>query len=365
MSKTRIEIEASPEPARGGFVLNLTADAPAGWQGRSVSLLLGEWPLARLTLGEAGPVKAPLDLRILARREDYVLHIRDETGAALDDAADWSLKGEFFEALRVSPENFLDKVQLHHSRFRSAPILEMAAHAFYLNHPEAEFVLRAAALTILSHRYLEKPADSLSEAETARVAWILDEAGTAVPEGAALVRAAEEAGSKVDWRHVRWTVSLATVAAHLSLYDESYEPALSFFELAVRHTHLVHYAKVSALNLVICAFAGGIVAHMLGKGEQAKTLLVQGVESVKPIVQAQDLMENVWVLGDLQNVLRAARQSYIALVRMKVIETRVSPPVIDDNAQIETGQVKSPLQKIILSGRVPRLQAHLAEYGAR
>jgi hypothetical protein len=69
------------------------------------------------------------------------------------------------------------------------------------------------------------------------------------------------------------------------------------------------------------------------------------------------------VLGDLQNVLRAARQCYIALLRLGLLEVRVSPPVIDDGMQIDVSDVRSPLQDILLSGRVPALAAHLARHG--
>ncbi|WP_458095707.1 hypothetical protein [Roseomonas sp. WA12] len=362
MSRSSIEIEASPEEAKGPLSLALTVRAPADWAGRQACLRLGSRELAWFPLDDCARARATLDVTSFRTAEDYAVRITDDAGT--DIAGGAVLHGLFFDALRVSPGEFLDKVQLHHSRFRSRHLLELAAHSFYLNNPGAEFVLRAAALTILSHRYLEKPADSLSPEETARVAWILREAGPVVEEGSALVRAAESSGARVDWRHVRWTVSLATVAAHLSLYDESYEQALSFFELATRHTHLVGYAKVSALNFVICAFAEGVLAHMLGKPDQARAALTRGVEAVKPIVQAQNLMENVWVLGDLQNVLRASRQCYIALLRLGLIEMRVSPPMIDDSMQIEVSEVRSPLQNILLSERVPTLAAHLARHGA-
>lgn len=364
MSRSTIEIEASPEETKGPLSLALVVRAPSEWAGRQAFLQMGSRELACLPLDDGARARATLDVTAFQTAEDYLLRILDENGADLAGSAEWVLHGLFFDALRVSPEDFLDKVQLHHSRFRSRHLLELAAHAFYLNNPAAEFVLRAAALTILSHRYLEKPADSLSPEETVRVAWILREAGPVVEEGAALVHAAESSGAKVDWRHVRWTVSLATVAAHLSLYDESYAQALSFFELATRHTHLVGYAKVSALNFVICAFAEGVLAHMLGKPDHARAALTRGVEAVKPIVQAQNLMENVWVLGDLQNVLRASRQCYIALLRLGLIEMRLSPPMIDDTMQIEVSEVRSPLQNILLSERVPALAAHLARHGA-
>ncbi|MBP0491487.1 hypothetical protein [Roseomonas indoligenes] len=363
MTLSRIEVHAAPEDRGGPLSLLISVRSSAEWSGRRLSLTLGGRELTFVPLDDGSQARATLDVTVLWGREDYDIGLWDEEGHDLSGAAEWVLSGPFFEAVRVAPEDFLDKVQLHHSRFRSGHLLELAAHGFYLRHPETEFVLRGAALTILSHRYLERPPDSLLPQETARVAWLLGEAGPAVAEGAALVHAAEAEDRRVDWRHVRWTVSLATVAAHLSLYDESYPQALLFFEMATRHTHLVHYAKVSALNLVICAFAEGVIAHLLGQPDQARAALVRGVEAVKPIVQAQNLMENVWVLGDLQNVLRASRQCYIALLRLELIPLRASPPMIDPSMQIEVGEVRSPLQRIMMAERVPALAAHLARHG--
>ncbi|WP_338661527.1 hypothetical protein VQH23_14915 [Pararoseomonas sp. SCSIO 73927] len=363
MTRSRIEVHAAAEDRSGPLSLVLTVRSSAEWSGRRLSLTLGGRELAFMPLDDGTQLHVALDVTALWGREDYSVGLWDEAGNDFSGAAEWVLSGPFFEAMRVTPDEFLDKVQLHHSRFESGHLLELAAHGFYLRHPEAEFVLRGAALTILSHRYLEKPPDSLKPQEAARVGWLLGQAGPVVAEGAALVGAAEAEDRRVDWRHVRWTVSLATVAAHLSLYDENYPQALLFFGMATRHTHLVHYAKVSALNLVICAFAEGVIAHLLDQPDQARAALVRGVEAVKPIVQAQNLMENVWVLGDLQNVLRASRQCYIALLRLGLIPLRTSPPMIDASMQIELGEVRSPLQRIVMAECVPSLAAHLARHG--
>jgi len=364
MSGNRIEVTALVEEAEGPLLLSVAMRAPGLPPGRAVSLRLGDREIARLRpSGE--PVRVALDVASLRAAADYAVHLRDESGADLTRGADVALAGPFFEALRVGPASFLDKVQLHHSRLRSRHLLEIAAHGFLLRHPEAEFVLRGAALTILGHRLLERPPGSLSPDESARVAWLLGRAGPATAEGAALVRAAEEEGRRVDWQHVRWTVSLATVAAHLALYDEGYERALALLGVATRHAHLVHLAKVSALNLVVCAFAEGLIASLLGRTDHARAALTHGVESVKPIVQAQNLTENVWVLGDLQNVIRAARQCYIALIRLGLVEARTVPPVIDDATQIDAGEVRGPLPAVLGSGVAPRLAAHLAGHGGR
>jgi len=46
-------------------------------------------------------------------------------------------------------------------------------------------------------------------------------------------------------------------------------------------------------------------------------------------------------------------------------EASVSWPVIGDTTQIETGEVTSPLHRIIMSGRVPALTRHRAAHGGR
>jgi hypothetical protein len=363
MNQSKAEIQASLGPAGSQFTVTLTLRAPAEWVGRTVSLRLGEGELLRAEAPEAA-MQVTIDILAFRTASHYALRLQDGTGAEIP-WTECELRGEFFEALLISPQTFWDRAQLNHSRFQSRHLLELAAHGFYLRHPEAEFPLRGAALTILGHRYLEKPPDSLTPAESARVAWLLDEAERVTREGAALIHEIESKGAKIDWRHVRWTVSLATVAAHLALYEEDYEQALSFLELATRHTHLVNYSKVSALNFVICAFAEGVIAHLLGRTDRARSVLIHGIESVKPIVQAQNLLENVWVLGDLQNVLRAARQCYIVLVRMGILEVRVSPPVIEDAIQIDVNELQSPLPRIIRAGRVPELAALIAAHGGR
>ena len=341
----------------GRFRIALTAPSLAG---QAVTVAIGGVVVLSAPVAPDGTASGAIraeDLKDLGGGE---VSVRDASGTALAGA---TLRGDLFEAVSLPPERFHEKVQLHHSRYASPHLLEIAARTSFLSSPPDAFVLRAAALTILAHRYLERRPDTLTEGEFARVAWIVGHAAELVPQGEALIAAGEAPGKRLDWRHVRWTVSLATVAAHLSLLDESYGAALDFLSAATRHTRLVHVAKVSALNLTICSFAEGIVAHMLGRHDQARAALLNGVESVKPIVAAQNLTENVWVLGDLQNVIKGARQCYIALVRLGLLEVRASPPVLEEGTRIITADVRGPLEKILRSGRARDLDRHLSKHG--
>ncbi len=362
-AKPVFTIEAVDDATTGQALPRLTSAGAEAMQGQTILVGLDGHELLRATLGAAPAVESVVACSRLLQMEQALLTFRDGSGRDLADAADWVLRGDFFAALRIGPEDFLDRVQLHHSRIRSPFLLEIAARSFYLRHAAAPFFLRAAALTILGHRLLERPPEALTAADLASIAWLLAEAGRVVPEGAALIEATEAAGQAVDWRHARWTISLATVAGHLALYDEGYDRALDFLNQATRQTRHVATARVSGLNLVVCAFAEGLVAHLLGRPAEAEAALRGGVASVKAIVAAQNLFENVWVMGDLEHVLIAARQCFIALVRLGLLVPPTDPPVIDATTQIAIVQVRSRLFRIVKSGRVPRLAAMLRDSG--
>lgn len=360
-----LDLDAGIDDAADQARIVLTARrVPQGDVGRPIRVLLGGVELLRTALPEPGEmVEGLVSAEALKALASFGVELRDADDQPMD-ASGLVLRGQLFEALSLSSDAFFEKVQLHHTRYRSKHLLEIAARVTYLRHPR-DFVVRASALTIMAHRYLERPGAAVNDAEAERIGWLRDEAERVVPEGSALIAAAQATHGKIDWRHVRWTISLATVAGYLCLYDESYRRALEFFRAAGKHTSLVGVARVSALNLVTTAFAGGLIAHMLDLRDEARSTLVRGVESVKDSVAAQNLLENVWVLGDLQNVLKAARQCYVALLRLGLIELRASPPMIDDATQILTSEVRGPLRGMVVGGRVPTLARHLTQFGGK
>ena len=123
--------------------------------------------------------------------------------------------------------------------------------------------------------------------------------------------------------------------------------------MPVRYVALVSVARVSALNIVNGCFVHGLLSHVLGRSDVARASLTTGVESVPALVAAQDLMENVWVMGDLMNVMRSARQCFIALVRLKLVpaQSPTTGPVIDNSGQMLVSDVVGPLHGILLAGR--------------
>ena len=174
-----------------------------------------------------------------------------------------------------------------------------------------------------------------------------------------------EGGDTPDWRYIRWTISLATVAGYLALLNNQYTDAATLFAVNVRQVPNVHFAKVSALNLVLGCFTHGLLMSAFGMRDRARDSFSTGLEAVKPVVQAQNLFENVWVIGDLMNVMVAARQCFIALVRLNLQDFDQSEPIIEPGQQIDTALLKGHLRAILNAGLAPLLADHLMSCGGR
>lgn len=274
----------------------------------------------------------------------------------LEALARVTFAGDLFRALTLeTPEDFHRHIQLHHSRFASPVLLEIGARAAFLGFKD-NFLVRTAALVVMAHRIFERRSTELEPSDFDRAARIVRLALAEVALGEALI---ERGGARPDWQHVRWTVSLATIAGYLALLNNRYTEAASLFEVNLRQVPNVQVARVSALNLVTGCFTHGLIMSALGLRERARDSFSAGLEAVKPVVAAQDLFENVWVIGDLMNVMRAARQCFIALARLKLRNFRDQPPVLDPGDTIEIAEVKSPLRQILAAGRAPLLAEHL------
>lgn len=345
-------------------------DVDAAMVGTEISLLIGGEAAATFSLAPdriaadgrmpLGPVE--IDSGRLLRLQDLRVDVVDTYGRALQRHVAVSLTGDAFRALALdTPEAFHELIQLHHSRFTSPVLLELGAWAAVLRFPE-DFVVRNAGLVVLAHRILERPFETLEPADLGRANDIVRMALEDIVLGEALIA---EGGEAPDWRHVRWTVSLATVAGYLALLNNRYTDAATLFAVHARQVPNVRFAKVSALNLVLGCFTHGLLMSAFGMREEARDSFSTGLEAVKPVVAAQNLFENVWVIGDLINVMAAARQCFIALVRLKLRPFDPAQPVIDPGQQIDTGLLKGPLRAILNAGHAPLLAAHLAACGGR
>ncbi len=353
-----IEVTASlDETARtAAFVLRPGLRLP-GKSSRQWVVSLGGRVLARFPAHMPAPVSAVLPLAALYEVQHDILEIHDDQGQDVSDWVQLRGGGELFAALRIgSAEEFFTRLQQHHTRFRSPFLLELGARVAF-GSAWADYRVRASALTIIAHRYLERLPGRFSPEEEARLDWLLEAASGLLPQG----EAALHQGPR-DWEVARWTTSLATVCGYIALIRQQPERALEFFAVHGRQTGTVDIARVSALNLVVGCFMHGVLCHMAGQVEEARRSLVLGLETVKPSVQAQDLLENVWVIGDLMNVMAAGRQCFIALVRLRLLRNDPARPVIDADAVIEPSAVKGPLQRILEGGHAPELAEHLARH---
>lgn len=319
-------------------------------KGIGLTFAIGDRPFLRVpALRPAGlTLTASLTIGELRALSRFDITIRDDNGTEVSDGLEHMLVGPFFDALAIDTvHEFFARVQQHHSRFPSPMVLEIAARAAFARF-EGHYAVQAAALTIIAHRFLDRPVASLKALDV-EIGWLVDRSAEIVEHGKALIDGSETP----DWEVVRWTISLATVAGYLALIGDRYVRAEGFFAIPVHYVELVRLSRVSALNIVTGCFVHGLLSYVLGRNDIAKDSLTTGVQSLPALVAAQDLMENVWVIGDLMNVMRAARQCYIALVRLKLIPAAGpgGAPLIDPNTQILVSDVTGPLHALFLAGR--------------
>ena len=171
-----------------------------------------------------------------------------------------------------------------------------------------DFDVRAASLTILAHRLLGKNFRSFDDNDRELMGWICEEGLRVVEEGAAeLART-----SAPNWTLVRWTVSLATVCGLLSICQDRLADATRLFGLAAAQTDHVTISPVSALNLVNACLIHGLLLTAEGQRDLARETLERGVMAFPKCAISQDVMRNIWVLGDLLNVCKASRTCFAA-----------------------------------------------------
>jgi hypothetical protein len=297
-----------------------------------------------------GDRTAPMPIAALRRLDDYTI-VASRAGEALT-ADQIALEGDVFEALTLaSREAFLAKVQLHHSRYKSTALLALAARASFLRNDD--FVVKAASLTIIAHRVLEKPPTALTADDAEDRSWILARADEIVQAGvSALSRDLK------GWQIVRWTVSLATVAGYLSLLAEDMTAAYRFFHVVAERRDKVALSKVSAQNIANGCFVAGLLALSRAELDEAERLLSAGVVFFKDAVAPQNVLENVWVIGDLLNVGRASRQCFIALERAGFLPAKATPR-IDTGMLVMAKEIKGPLAAILAAGHGRPLAAQI------
>jgi len=325
-------------------------------------------PLAALPAGASGPVTQEVGFEALRDLTAGQLALRVDGAPATPGGM--LPEGEFFEALQLpDAARFFAKVQLHHSRYASPLLLELGAKLAHERFA-GDALTRAAALTILGHRHIERLAPERGPAEAARIAWLLERARPLVAGARKRLapgapRPGEPPTPRPAWQDVRWHVSLATVAGHLYMAQGNYAAARDMYALPRHSLHWVGLSKVSALNMVTGCFLHGVTSHILGDAEAARASLEAGIGGVKPAVQAQDLMANVWVVGDLINVLRVARQCFIARVRLGLLPEAGAEPLVDEGSVLTLDELPAPLPALARGGLLPRLRNHLLRHGGR
>jgi hypothetical protein len=321
--------------------------------------------LATLAPGEAGPVTR--DLPFEALRAISAGQVTLQVDGAPAEPGALATEGTFFEAIALpDAARFHEKAQLHPSRDASPLLLELAARCAHDRFPR-DAVTRAAALTILAHRHIERLQPRRSPEEEARIHWLLARAQPLVAQAGARFGATAPADAPPPaWQDVRWAVSLAMVAGHLHMARGEYAAARDLFALPRHCVQHVGRAKVSALNMVVGCFLHGVLSHILGDEEAARDSLDAGIQGVRPMVEAQDVTDTVWVIGDLIDVMRVARQCAIARVRLGLVPPGTGPAAAAERDAVFTlAEVHGPLAGLVARGLLPRLRNHILRHGGR
>jgi hypothetical protein len=345
------------------FKLRCT-DIPPSLLGRSLELRFGPRIVMVLRMPSQpaeeelffGPTQLPMDS--LRDQHDFTIALIDQDDPDRPPVIPGRSEGAVLEAVTLpTTAAFFEKAQLHHSRYTSKAMLALAARAAYPRF--AEFQPRAAALTILAHRYLERDLKGFTANDVAAMQWISGEAAKMVREGAGII-----AGEAPRFDMVRWTVSLATVGGLLALCRDDLEEARFFFGTSSAQMHLVARAPVTALNLTIGCLLHGLLSAMAGEMDAARASLEKALTSYPQIVAAQDMLTNIWVVGDLINVAHVARMAFVALGRLHMLREK-KVPMLNDTDGLSLAGLQMPVGRIMAAGLCPRFSAGVQEIGAR
>lgn len=328
----------------------------------TVVMSIGGRQIAKFTFGSGtdGRLTASAECRVsnLLGLAGFEVKYATEAGGPIPDGLQIEATGQFFEAIALKTrDDFINLVQAHHSRYRSQVLLELAARSCFVRFTE-DFVVRMGAQVIIGHRMIERFAKEADEFDRERAHEFVTLAREEVRLGCARVA---QRSPLPDWHDVRWTVSLGTVAGYLAMVCERYDDAAALFEANVGLIGYVEVSKVSALNFVLSCLYHGLLSDFQGQKKLAKASLLVGLSSTKPMVQAQNLFENVWVIGDLINVMKVSRECFIALIRLDLMPGVYNYPIVEADMPLALGQAKSPFPGLLRKGYAPRFRAYLAE----
>ncbi len=287
-----------------------------------------------------GPSKIPITS--LRRNTDFTATLIDEDSGAIAEIAPQRLIGDPFEAAAITDVgDFLVRVQDNHTKFPSPDVLTIGAKSFYGKIDSIE--LKAACLTILFHRVIWQ--DRLSEADIGFLRWLVGQSRKILRDCRQQLKAAAP-----TWELVRWTVSLATTAGHGALVNNDPDAARDFYAIAGGQLPNLKISAVSGLNVINGCFFSGLLAAVGGNMEMARKQLRNAVNGLRHMVDAQDLLANIWVTGDILDAGRTSRQAVIALVRLGLAEPPHNDPMISAAHQLDIKAAKSPVGKLAQAG---------------
>lgn len=283
------------------------------------------------------------------------LNIRKlEVKPVLVGNADFELRGDLARVLAVSDEGSFSRIlQIPTSRVKERLALFLGAlvNLDRFAGTETEFACR----TILIHRMLEEPALVNHFDANKQLDVFLASSAKLLASYPMFVL------DTAIWSTVRWCCSLSMVIGYLQLARENYEGAYKCFNYSASCLPHVSRSKVSALNVIQASFFSGLIGAYLNKAGEAEHWLKQAVLGLQQVVASQDLMDNVWVVGDLINVAKVSRHAYIALGLLGFVSNSPEVTRIDTKSKVSLGVVDGPMLNLVHAGRMPKFTAYISQ----
>lgn len=314
--------------------------------GKRIKLYVGDFLVGDFFDGKNLEVPAKL----------FIEHNNFDVNLCVDSrVVNYKQEGEYFFVTGFDTSDlFYERVQFAGTRVKSRLSIKLGSLYTFINF--SDNTVKAAALTVYGHRLIDTIILDKKEIAKFDLERYIDWASNVI------VLCSDEINKEeYRWDLIRWSISLATVAGNLCVAFNKLELAHNFFRFCSANSDKIATSPVSSLNIINGHIIYALLSDMLGEAEETEKALRKCIVGYKDVVISQDLLENVWVIGDLLNSAKAVRQAFILLVQLGLDERDprhiVDPPPVE----FEISALKCPIWTFIRLGYCQDLKLHLSK----
>ncbi|MDB5686451.1 MAG: hypothetical protein JWR77_1040, partial [Rhizorhabdus sp.] len=268
--------------------------------------------------------------------------VDEQSGESAEIAPD-QLEGDPFTAINIASKGeFLVQIQNNHTKYASPDVLMLGAKSFYYRTDSPE--LKAACLTIMFHRLIWLDPAELAEADFEYLRWLVSQGMTTLTLLQRQLTAAPPTKEGV-----RWTISLATVAGHAAFVSNDPVQAKALYAIAGDQSVNLAVSPVSGMNVIHGSLFSGLLEAATGDMEMADKQLRAAISGLRSMVEAHNLLANIWVIGDIADAALSLRQAMIAMVRLGLVSNKIEPMIGPDD-YFDIHAIKSPVGNFLAAG---------------